>query len=230
MTPSIADGRDLTCAIIGKETWSPIITISDIITSIPDFISKVAKNPICGTFHLGSLYNIDFWVNSKEYLTVNCKERFIEQDYVSEARVIVITDDILLLLERQKNNYKQGLLVAWGFLYSLLKVRIVNVSTISFHWLSKLDSSNCWTQFFTVEGSAATLAERIAERMQKIEKVEVIEKYSITEEEVRPASVMQVNIDEINHNIAIYESSLEIEPSLDKFQTLMHLYQKVNIM
>jgi hypothetical protein len=230
MTPSIADGRDLTCAIAGREIWTPILTVSDIVTSIPDFISRAIKNPLLGTFQLSGLYNIEFWSKSKEYLVVNCRERFITTDAVSEERVIVMTDDIFLLLERQEKNSKQGTLVAWGFLYSLLKLRIVNASTIEFYWLSISDSKNCWTQYFIIEGNTTTLVERIVERMKKLEKINIVEKLSITEDEVKPKAIMQIDINEINHNIAIYESSLEAEPSLTKFQTLMLLYQKVNLL
>jgi len=230
MTPSMADGRDLTCAIIERETWSPIVTISDIVTSIPDFVSRATKNPLLGTFQLDTLYNIEFWRKSKEYLMVNCKEKFIETNTISENRVIVITDDIFLLLEKEKKNPKQGNLVAWGFLYSLLKLRIIDASTIEFCWLSISDTKNCWRQFFIIEEGAITLAEGIVERMKRLEKINVVKNLLIREDEVQPKSVMQIDINEINHNIAIYESSLEAEPSLTKFQTLMLLYQKVNVL
>eukprot|EP00826_Nyctotherus_ovalis_P024044 TRINITY_DN1854_c0_g4_i1.p1 TRINITY_DN1854_c0_g4~~TRINITY_DN1854_c0_g4_i1.p1 ORF type:complete len:170 (+),score=30.57 TRINITY_DN1854_c0_g4_i1:616-1125(+) len=145
---------------------------------------------------------------------------------MSGERVIVLTDDIFLLLERQA-NYKQGRLVAWGFLYSLLKVKVVDKNAIELHWLSSSDSENCWIQCFALEGSAVAFAEKLAGKMHKLEKVKIAERQTINEDDVKPKAVMGVNIDEINQSIAIYESSLEAEPSLTKIQTLMHLYQKV---
>ena len=228
MFPSITDGRNLLYSIIGKEEWSPIFTVAKIITMIPEFISISINNPICGHFNLDETYTISFWSKCKEYIVMKCKEKQEMEDSLSPTRIMVLTDNVFLLLEPGKNNSDQGILISWGFLYSLLKIKIISKNVMQFYWLSKFDKVNVWIQRFVIEDDTETFVKMINEKMIKLGEIQVkiVNIKMINEDEVQPKSVMQIDINQVNENIAIYESKLEADPSINKFQTLMVLYQK----
>eukprot|EP00826_Nyctotherus_ovalis_P065193 TRINITY_DN957_c0_g1_i11.p1 TRINITY_DN957_c0_g1~~TRINITY_DN957_c0_g1_i11.p1 ORF type:complete len:273 (-),score=48.68 TRINITY_DN957_c0_g1_i11:207-1025(-) len=228
MRPSIADGRNLLNSVTGKYEWSPMVTLSDIVLKLPVFIHKAFQDPLCGSFTLGDTYDLSFW-SSGEYFVTQVKEVYNSPDRTSSECTAVLTDDIFLLLEPKSEDEKSGVLVAWGFLESLVMAEVVGKSFVSLSWRARDDSKRLWKQTFEVaEGEKLTAA--ILERMKKLDNISVKEgkKVMLNEEEVTMKSVAKLDINEINENIAFCESSLESDPSLSKLQTLTLLYQKVN--
>ena len=64
MFPSIADGRDLVYDLIGKNEWSPIITLKEVVEWTPAFVTSLLtnqRNALRGRFYLGQLYSLNYW-------------------------------------------------------------------------------------------------------------------------------------------------------------------------
>eukprot|EP00826_Nyctotherus_ovalis_P019136 TRINITY_DN1584_c0_g2_i1.p1 TRINITY_DN1584_c0_g2~~TRINITY_DN1584_c0_g2_i1.p1 ORF type:complete len:310 (+),score=61.30 TRINITY_DN1584_c0_g2_i1:652-1581(+) len=226
MAPSVSDGRDLLNEFLNEKEWSPAINLSDIITNAPRVVAKALQNPLCGSFHLGQSYNINLWYLSDKYFLMRGKEIYTSVDKVSPMRVIVLTDNALVILEPNEGSFSDAVLVAWGFLYSLVKLNVTNKNSLAFYWMPKGGGAKRWRQSFQVE-SAESLAKEVVSRVGKLE-VSVKEESTgvFEEEEVTPKAIAKLDINKINENIALCESSLELEPSISKFQTLMLLYQK----
>lgn len=228
MYPSIADGRDLLNFITGNDEWSPLVKIANIILKLPETVRNLFKNPIGGSFVLGNLYDITFWSSSDDYFIRKVNEIIPSTEQQIRQRILILTDNAFLLFEPDKNNCECGTLVAWGFLESLLAVELINDDTVTLQWNPKDDLKKAWKQLFEVE-DGTQLVNEITNRMKKLDKVKVTEgkRTLLSEEEVTSKAVSDIDISEINNNIALCESSLESELTLSKFQTLMVLYQKV---
>jgi len=199
---------------------------------LPKFIKGVMKNPYCGTFRLGRAYDARFWCQpNNSFFITKCRELHPLNNIVSYRRLIVLTDNLFLVLEPDEGNYTKSEIVAWSFLYSLVRVKVLNQTSIQFHWLPKDDDKNCWEQVFKLNNPGELLRE-VLSRMEKL-KAEVHQinkgkkRKMLSEEDVTPEALENFNIHQIDENIALCESSLEVEPEISKFQTLMLLYQKV---
>jgi len=229
MKPSISDGRDLTVDLLG-DSWTPIYTLKDLITKIPNLISNALKNPLCGSFRVGYCYEMSLWNTSHDiYL---CKEHFMTKKPVD--RILILTDNAFLLFEPIEIASNLVVLVAWGFLHSLIKIKVIDTNIISLLWIPKDDNDNAWGQILEIEDKEKLIKE-ITIKMQTLDQIKIIKedckrKLVIEEDEVTMKSIMNMDINAINETMAIYESSLELEPSMSKLQTLILLYQKVDLL
>jgi hypothetical protein len=225
MSPSISDGRDLTTDLVGG-SWSPMLTLKDLILQIPNLISNALKNPLCGNFRVGFCYELSLWNTLFEIYF--CKEHFMSRK--TADRILILTDNTFLLFEPTKTNNNLAVLVAWGFLCSLIRIMVMDSNILSLLWIAKGDNDNAWEQILEVENKEKLIKE-IAIRMQRLDQIRIM-KYNkqlvIEEDEVTMKSIMNMDINAINETMALYESSLELEPSFSKFQTLILLYQKVH--
>jgi len=231
MYPSICDGRNLLCSIIGTNEWSPVTTLLDIILKLSVLAHRASKNPLYGAFALGNIYDLNFWGVSNDYFITQARELYNFKEHKPTECTIVLTDNIFLILRPQNENPKQAVLVGWGFIESLLMAEIIGKHSITLYWRAKEDQKRMWKQMFEVVEGAKFIAE-IVDRMKKLKDVEIKErkKVMLNEEEVTIESIAKFDINEINENIAYCESSLESNPSLSKLQTLTLLYQKVKMM
>ena len=213
--------------LLGNTEWSPMTNLADIIQNIPDLVSKSLKETLFGTFHLGKSYNINLWNLSSDYSVTICKELYPKKNIGSPLRLLVITDNTLLVLEPRDGNFSDSILMAWGFLSSLIKLKISKDDLIELYWISKGDYNNLWKQIFQLR-EPEKFAEEIANKMKNLAVI-VKESYKgrFTEEEVTSKSIKELNIKEINENIVLCESSLKTDLTVTKIQTLLLLYQKV---
>ena len=230
MHPSIADGRDLLSILLGNNIWSSIIMIKDLVIKLPELVSKTIDNPTCGEFRLGHNYNMAVWTSVPNYYVTKCIEIYPANGMVSSERTIVLTDNAFLLLEQAKFGNQQPVLMAWAFLHSLLKIRIGKHNHISLSWLTKFDPINSFVQTFEID-NPTVFVDSVVERIKRMEGILEIKennpkKRIISEEDVSFESVLKTNINEINESIALCESSIDIDPSVSLFQTLITLYKK----
>lgn len=230
MRPSIADGRDLTPEL-AKPNWSSPVTLKALATNIPPLISKILKDAACGSFKVGHCYEMSLWTPLDRFYLARCREKFFVRSCVSPERLMLLADNVFLLLEPIQLNSNLSVLVAWGFLYSLMRVKVMGENCVSLLWMPKGDSGKGWEQVFEVEDKDK-LIEAITTRMQRLDQIQIVrENYkkrpAIEEDEVTIRGIADMDINAVNETMALYESSLEVEPSISKFQTLILLYQKV---
>jgi len=207
------------------------------ISKMPKFISKIMENPICGTFHLGHYYNLNLYNDYPECFVTSCTELFPLAKTQSIKRVLILTDDVFLLFEPNKGDTTQSLLISWAFIYSLVKMRITENGQIILEWRAD-SNTEIWQQYIKIDDDVDKFVEEIMDRMKEFDdikiggnsekKIKENPKKQLLEEDVSIKEITShTDINEINENIALYESSLEQNPTLSSFQTLMLLYQKV---
>ncbi len=166
-----------------------------------------------------------------------CREQFRPSGKVSVARYMVITDNAFLLLEPKQGNTEQMLLVAWSFLYSLVRVRVAGSSALVLSWRALADSDSAWEQSLEIlEEDPHVLATMLVRRLEllgakvtgkKGKSVPISTKGRLNEDDVTVKSVASLDINEINEDIALYESAITSgEISVSAVQTLALLYQK----
>ena len=222
----------MTFELAGKHEWSPIATIADMVKRMPELVSRLlgSKNNVCGTFHLGHSYNLELWENLPDCYMAACKEQYPHHKMSSPSRIILLSDTAYLLLQPKKGDLSQSLLVAWSFLHSLVRVQTIAKNVVVLTWMPKDDPNTFCEQVLEIEGDMKEFLEELLTRMARLKAAHSgssPKKTMLREDEVSLKAATQVDINEINENIAIYESSLESEPSISAFQTLMLLYQKV---
>ena len=163
-------------------------------------------------------------------------EHFPAHGKTSATRYIVLTDNVFMLFEPKQKKLDQVLLVAWSFLYSLVKVKLTKGKFVQLSWRGQEDVENSCEQTLEVFENAEELVGGIVEKMQKLGGIKV---RSLTESSIAPAvkgelkeedvtvkAMAQLDINKINENIALCESSMGTELSVSAVQTLMLLYQK----
>ncbi len=148
----------------------------------------------------------------------------------------MVSDNAFLLLEPRKGNAGELLLVAWSFLYSLTRLRKAGPEALRLSWRSVDSPDNeCQQTLEIMDGDPADLAEVMVSRLQRLgarlaEPKGVSSSLNkgamINEDDVTMKSVARMDINEINENIALFESSMEGNLSISAVQTLTLLYQK----
>lgn len=200
--------------------------------------TQYAAFSILGTFtELKICVKTRFAVNHNYKSSIaefECIELYPLKGTYSPNRHIVLTDDVFLLFESQEENKESYLLIAWSFLDSLIKMQVSRGTLITFTWLAKDDLAAAWEQTFEIREKVKEFVENVKEKMRmlssiSIEKAASLRKARFKEEEVTTKSMAELDIEEINENIALYESDLQTNLTISAVQTLMLLYQKVCI-
>ena len=233
---SLIDRRDLFIDI-SRRQWVSSQTVYELIKLIPDFISDVLisesanEQKFFGTFHLGMRYDVNEWkqaaLKGVNYHVVICDEIDPNEPRTGKTRYLVITDNALLLLEPEGRSKQQnGILVSWATLQSLEKLRrnldIENV--IAFCWLEQKEKE--WILKFQ---NATEVINCVISKMGnlgvKSERRQFNHK-KILAKEVTEEAIRSFNISQVLDLIAVYESAIVQDITLENIQNLMALYQK----
>jgi hypothetical protein len=231
--PSLADGRDYTNNIIGK-IWTPSVLLSQIVGMIPEFILKVTINKEkinlqkIGTYHLGHIYDLEDFLLLESVACFPARE-IMTIKLSNPDRYVVITESNFLNFELQDKKKNTIKLISWANLQSLLNIKRKkeDESSVVFTWRDKSKNDGV-TQTFQIEDSNKAV-EIIISNMKrfgvKVSK-NILKQPDLKMEEVTCKAYEQINIQILIDNIAILESKLMEELTLDTVSTLMNLYQK----
>jgi ubiquitin-protein ligase len=230
--PSLSDGRDVLKEVINTQ-WSPSLTMNQLIVQLPAFVvsstqAKLANLPLSqlsdiGTFHLGHPMQLALWEGQELIHAFECVE--VEAE-ASPARVLVITEVAVLLLEPSLENRDYGHLLSWANFQSIERITKSRQSPdrLTFHWKALEDFPAC-KQTLSVQETDACL-ELINSNMQRLGITEE-SRHWIAEEEVSATALNRVNIDELLEEVQLYEGYVKVRESPETIAKLLNAYQQV---
>lgn len=134
--PTIFDFRDLLTSII-KIKWTKNSSIEDIISNIPDFITRTTENCLTnilvyyGEYKIDEIYNMNDFLSNEDLIFIKCFEYFDKNkkknSKIKKERYILLTNIYFLLFEPIEGNKNLALLLFWGDIRQLLNFRIENI-------------------------------------------------------------------------------------------------------
>ncbi|OMJ84603.1 hypothetical protein SteCoe_14277 [Stentor coeruleus] len=96
--PSLADGRDLLPWVLDTP-WSPSVSLFEIVTSIPKFISKIKQNVDIGAFYLGYPMSFSTWQGKEDMNCFSANELDLKNPKNLIERTICISHSYLVILQ-----------------------------------------------------------------------------------------------------------------------------------
>mmetsp|Transcript_10645 Transcript_10645/g.7950 ORF Transcript_10645/g.7950 Transcript_10645/m.7950 type:complete len:157 (+) Transcript_10645:225-695(+) len=145
--PTIADGRDILCHLMGEEKdWRPSMNLLDLIQRIPEFVGGFIKKSLdkyskeeakggvnalrqIGQFHLGGQYDINNWVQNPSCAVYFCQEKRTTQFDAALEKfnkgksfsdlVLVVTESAFLVLEKDHKFQNVARMISWATLPAL---------------------------------------------------------------------------------------------------------------
>jgi Ubiquitin-conjugating enzyme len=147
--PSISDGRDLLLEIL-TEDWSPIVSLYEIITSIPSFLQKnKLNNRFCdsdsfcetiGKFNLCVPVRLNIWDNRYDMGKYIAVELDLKNPLYSQERVVVITHRFFIVLQPYPHCVGIGHIVFYSSLTLISSLRLRDLETVAFEWKNNKNS------------------------------------------------------------------------------------------
>lgn len=226
--PSLADGRNLLQNII-KKSWSEDVTVLEIASLFPAFLSENHSNPSAGRFHLGQCMSLKYWENRDSMKLFHCQEIEPQNPKFSRDRALVISHSMILQLET--NPQYQGLahLVCYASIHSLSSVKVSKSDSekVTFEW--KIPDNSNLAQQFRIK-NLQEFIELLLKNAQRLsisfDRRSLRPNPSISEEEVNAQALTRIKITEIMAGIIQHEVDIQDEMSKEKINELIELYQK----
>ena len=230
----ISDGRDLLPFII-QTNWYKFnfeeLNLLNIIENIKIFLSKIEEKDLAkiGRFYLGEEYDINLISNLKDLFIKECFHYdVIDGNYINIPSLISISNDYLCLYEyasepnkHLKDIKNKFLLVFYGNIKSILSFKrslVGSIVTITF----RRELNN---KIFSLK-----ICGENDEEMDKIMDI-LIEKiknigYRMNIYEKKQGQLPQINIENTEKNISLYEEKLQNEENANILKKLLSYYEE----
>ena len=230
----ISDGRDLLPFITQTNCYKfnfEDLNLLNIVENIKVFLSKITEKDLAkiGRFHLGEEYDIYLISNLKEIFIKNCYHYdAIDGDYMYIPSLISISNDYLCLYEfsiepnkRLKDIKNKFLLVFYGNIKSILSFKrslVGSIVTITF----RRDFNN---KIFNLKicGNNDEEMDKIMDTL--IEKIKNVG-YRMNIYEKKQGQLPQINIEDTEKNITLYEEKLQNEENANNLKKLLSFYEE----